>query len=113
MQTQTTEDKDIQTVLTGPAIAVQTTADGMSPDQAAVIITHAFRKLIHYQRLITFRSMPGWLFCRDYQVNKMSGALEVMSMHMIFNHIDNKCLHLRFTIYDYVTRKFNYVGIYD
>ena len=112
MQTQTTEDKDIQTVLSGPTIAVQTVG-GMDPDTAARIITRGFRRLLQYQRMVSFRQLHGYLFCRDYKVNEVSGALEIMSMHMIFNHIDNKCMHLRFTIFDYVTCKFTYTGIYD
>ena len=112
MQTQTTEDKDIQTVLSGPTIAVQTVG-GMDPDTAARIITRGFRRLLQYQRMVNFRQLQGYLFCRDYKVNEVSGALEIMSMHMIFNHIDNKCMHLRFTILDYVTCKFTYTGIYD
>ena len=92
MQTQTTEDKDIQTVLSGPTIAVQTVG-GMDPDTAARIITRGFRRLLQYQRMVNFRLLQGYLFCRDYKVNEVSGALEIMSMHMIFNHIDNKCMH--------------------
>jgi hypothetical protein len=36
-----------------------------------------------------------------------------MSMHMQVNYVDQTCLFLRFTIFDYVTRKFLYSGTYD
>ena len=36
-----------------------------------------------------------------------------MSMHMQVNFTDKTCLFLRFTIFDYVTRKFTYSGTYD
>ena len=82
-------------------------------EAAALIITRAFRWLMLYKRTVIFRTLPGWLFCRDYSYNKNSGAFEIMSMHMIYNHIDNKCMHLRFTIFDYATKRFNYIGIFD
>ena len=66
-----------------------------------------------FQRMFIYRTLPGCLLCRDYEINKISGALEILSVHIIYNHIDHKCMHLRFSIFDYVTRKFNYMGTYD
>lgn len=53
------------------------------------------------------------LYTRKYQINPISGALEILSMHMQVNYLDGACLFLRFTIFDYVTRKFTYSGTYD
>jgi len=82
-------------------------------EAALKIVVRAFRLFITKKRMIMFRQLPGMLICRDYHVNKNSGSFEVMHMHMIYNHIDHKCMHLRFTIFDYATKRFEYIGIYE
>lgn len=96
-------------------MAIQTVARPAkyTKDEAARMIARLYRRLVMFQRMVIYRQLPGYLLCRDYVISPTTGALEIMSMHMIYNAIDRKCLHLRFTIFDYVTRKFTYTGTYE
>jgi hypothetical protein len=85
----------------------------MSFDLASRIIIRFFRKVQIWKRLQIFRNLPGLVLCRDYERNKATGAMEILSVHLIYNHIDFKAMHLKFTIFDYVTKKLNYSEKYD
>lgn len=39
--------------------------------------------------------------------------MEIMSMHMLHNYLDQTCVNLKITIFDYVSKKFIYSGTYD
>ena len=84
-----------------------------TPDQAARMICRVYRRLIMYQRMFVYRRLNGVLFSRKFIINPMTGAFEIMSMHMITTFVDRTCRHLRFTIFDYVTKKIIYSGIYE
>lgn len=60
-----------------------------------------------------YRTLKGILYARKYIRNPQSGSLNIMSMHMICKFADDTCMFLRFTIFDYVTRKFLYSGKYE
>jgi hypothetical protein len=38
--------------------------------------------------------------------------MEVLTVNMVYNHIDYKCMHLRLTVFDYAKKRFQYVGTY-
>ena len=84
-----------------------------TPEQAARMITRVYRRLIMFQRLYVYRKLNGVLFSRKYIINPMTGAFEIMTMHMISTLVDKQCRHLRFTIFDYVTKKISYSGLYE
>jgi hypothetical protein len=63
--------------------------------------------------MVIFRQLNGILYTRKYTINKPDGHFYIMSMHMITKYVDKTCLHVRFTIFDYVTRRIIYSGIYD
>ena len=77
------------------------------------MLQRLYRRLVLLQRTVIFRQLTGVLFSRKYKISPNSGAFEIMSMHMQVNYIDKTSLFLRFTIFDYVTRKFTYSGTYD
>lgn len=77
------------------------------------MITRIFRRIIMFQRMFAFRTLKGVLYTRKSVINPNSGGLEIMSMHMEYNFLDFTCKQLRFTIFDYVTRKFLYAGTYE
>lgn len=80
----------------------------MSKWQAYEIIARWWRRLQDEWRMRAYRNQEGHLFCRHYNIGQNSGALEILSVFMIYKHIDGKCLHLKFTVFDYVTKKFMY-----
>jgi len=63
--------------------------------------------------MIAYRTLPGILLCRKYTISENSGSLEILSLHLIFSKIDYKCMHLKFSIFDYASRKFTFNGVYD
>jgi len=63
--------------------------------------------------MITFRQLPGYLLCRNYNICITTRALNILSVHIIYNNINRKCMHLRFTILNYITMKLTYIGEYD
>lgn len=65
------------------------------------------------KRLLVYRTLRGILYSRKYMINKISGSLNIMSMHMICNYTDETCTYLSLSIFDYVTRKFLYFGKYE
>lgn len=71
------------------------------------------RKLVLRKRLMKFREYKGWLYSRKYQINPISKSLEIMSMYMVYKYINNDCVYVVFTIFDYVTRKIVLECIYD
>jgi hypothetical protein len=46
------------------------------------------------------------------RVNRMSGNYEIMMLHIVHT-ADFRCLSLRFTIFDYVTKKYIYSDFFD
>jgi hypothetical protein len=85
----------------------------MSKWQAYLIIAKWWRRLLNEWKMRAYRNQEGYLFCRHYNIGKNSGALEILSCFMIYRRIEGKCLHLKFTIFDYVTKKFMYQGTYE
>lgn len=63
--------------------------------------------------MIIYRTLNGILYSTKFKIDDRTGSFLIMNMHMIVNYTDHKCIHLRFTIFDYVTRKFIYWGIYN
>ena len=57
-------------------------------------------------------SDKGVLYTRKRKYNKLSGAMEIMSMYMVHD-TENRCIALRFTVFNYATKDFIYFGIYD
>jgi len=57
-------------------------------------------------------SDKGILYTRKRKYNKLSGAMEIMSMYMVHD-AENRCTCLRFTVFNYATKDFIYFGIYD
>ena len=86
---------------------------GMSPEQAAVIIARHWRSLVLKRREAHYNmSDKGILYTRKRKYNKLSGAMEIMSMYMVHD-TENRCQCLRFTVFNYATKDFIYFGIYD
>ena len=46
------------------------------------------------------------------RVNRVSGNYEIMMLHIVHT-ADFRCLSLRFTIFDYVTKKYIYSDFFD
>ena len=104
----TTRTTEVQAAVELPPRSLKYT-----PEQAARMLQRLYRRLVLLQRTVIFRQLTGVLFSRKYKISPNSGAFEIMSMHMQVNYIDKTSLFLRFTIFDYVTRKFTYSGTYD
>ena len=63
--------------------------------------------------MVIYRQLKGILLSRKYNYNRQSGAIEILSVHMIINYCDLTCMYLPISIFDYVTRKFAYFGKYE
>ena len=77
-----------------------------SQEQAINMIKRMYWKLIMFRRMIKYRNLQGVLLCRKYCINPNSGAFEILNVHLIYNEVDYKTMHLRFTIFDYASRQF-------
>jgi hypothetical protein len=44
------------------------------------------------------------MLCKDYNIGETSGALEILSVLVIYNTIDYKCMFIRFCLFDYQTK---------
>jgi len=78
-----------------------------------VIIARYWRAKILKKREAAYNvSDKGVLYTRKRKYNKLSGAMEIMSMYMVHD-ADNRCQKLRFTVFNYATKDFIYFGIYD
>ena len=82
-------------------------------DQASDIIKKIFYRIVMRKRILVYRTLRGILYSRKYMYNRISGSLNIMSMHMICNYTEETCMYLSLTIFDYVTRKFIYSGKYE
>jgi len=86
---------------------------GMSPDEAAVLISRHWRTVVLKRREAAYNmSDKGLLYTRKRKFNKLSGAMEIMSMYMVHDQ-ENRAQCLRFTVFNYATKQFVYFGVYD
>ena len=86
---------------------------GMSPEQAAVIIARHWRAKVQRRREAHYNmSDKGVLYTRKRKYNKLTGAMEIMSMYMVHDE-NNRCHCLRFTVFNYALKEFVHFGIYD
>jgi hypothetical protein len=58
------------------------------------------------------KSDQGYLFTRKRNYNKVSGAMEILSIYVVHTP-DRRCLCLRFSIFNYAIKQFVYFGIYE
>lgn len=82
--------------------------------EAAGKITRSVRQALLRKReaAYRYRDVDGLLLTRKWKVNKLSGRSEIMSMYAIPGP-NRKCLCLRFTVFDYATKQFLFVRVYD
>lgn len=114
VKTQTTHDNPSQTV---PPIEryVQTRRQEFIVDRAAAIrvIIRFLRRVVRRRRLRDYYWLKGCLYSRKYIINPNSRNLEIMSMHMIYEFVNESCCHLVFTIFDYATATIVYRMQYE
>ena len=77
---------------------------GLSEDQAASIITRRCKKNVMRKRENDFnKEDQGFLFTRKRNYNKVSGAMEILSVYVVHTP-DRRCLCVRFSIFNYATK---------
>lgn len=54
------------------------------------------------RRLERYKLMRGVLYSKKFWINSNTGNLEILTMHMIYEFVSEKCLYLVFTLFDYV-----------
>ena len=54
----------------------------------------------------------GILYTRKRKYNQLLSAMEIMSMYMVPT-LEGRCRCLRFTIFNYATKQFSYLGVYE
>lgn len=54
----------------------------------------------------------GFLYTRKRQFNRVSGAMEILSVYMVHTP-DRRCLCVRFTIFNYAIKQYVYFGVYE
>ena len=87
--------------------------NGLSEDQAASIITRRCKKNVMRRRENDYnKEDQGFLFTRKRNYNKVSGAMEILSVYVVHTP-DRRCLCVRFSIFNYATKQFVYFGVYE
>lgn len=72
-------------------------------DAAIRMIIRFFKKLVLRRRYKTYKNIRGLRLCRDLSISPFTGAFEILTVHVIYNTIDMKCMFIRFCIFDYQT----------
>lgn len=54
------------------------------------------------RRLERYKLQRGVLYSKKFWINPNTGNLEILTMHMIYEFVSEKCLYLVFTLFDYV-----------
>jgi hypothetical protein len=86
---------------------------GLTQDQAASIITRRCKMNVMKRRENDYhKDDQGYLYTRKRSYNKVSGAMEILSMYVVHTP-DRRCLCLRFSIFNYATKNFVYFGVYE
>lgn len=87
---------------------------GLSKDEAASTISRYYKKKVMRQREQAYTtSDQGILYTRKRKFNQLLGAIEIMSMYVVYDASNNRCTCLRFTIFNYATKQFSYFGVYE
>jgi hypothetical protein len=72
-------------------------------EAALWIIIRFLRRVVRKKRIERYKLIRGVLYSKKYWINPNSCHLEVFTMHMVYEFINERCLYLVFTIFDYVT----------
>lgn len=87
--------------------------DKRKEGEAASTISRFYKKRIQNRREQAYNTKEqGILYTRKRKYNNLLGAIEIMSMYMVQTP-ENRCRCLRFTIFNYATKQFSYLGVYD